>query len=122
MQKNKIIYELNCKGEFKLDKPLDESTLELLQHPYLSNLPTPEGDQYCWCYNGSNISIEPGNLCNYDLFLEWLRWIKYHIIIPKQNVLNGIVTWEGDYPNESDYGSIHIVNNEIKIEQSLING
>jgi hypothetical protein len=109
-------YTTEFKGEFNLDKPLDDETKNLLKqisdtrHEYEDN--TYPGIWCQWVYDQkwNTIKWDGG-----EKFYEYVKWIKYlikEVFAPKGYVINGDVEWQGD--EDDDKGLICIKNNKVK--------
>ena len=67
-----------------------------------------------WAPNEEGTAIEwDGGEKFYD-YVEWVRYIVEHFIIPWGYTLNGTVEWQGE--DSADTGKIHINNNVIGVE------
>jgi hypothetical protein len=80
----------------------------------------PQSQPSLWCQwepSEDGTRIEWNGVEKFDRYVEWLRYIIKHFLIPWDCVLNGEVQWEGEDPD--DVGVIRISDNAINTTRPL---
>jgi len=73
---------------------------------------------YCpWTPSKDGMEIIPDGSDKPYEYTKWLFFICRNFLEPKKHILNGIVKWQGEEPD--DFGQIEIINNEIRIYQGV---
>ncbi len=78
-------------------------------------------------------STQPGLWCQWEIsengtlkwdegekfyyYVEWLEYLIKNIFIPKDYILNGEISWEGE--DSDDFGTIVVVNNEVTTKEGI---
>jgi hypothetical protein len=113
-------YNTDFNGEFKFNKPLDDTTYKELVtlnktrhedgHSTKSKFPG------IWCHwvpskDGCSLEWDEGEKFYY--YIEWLKYIVKNILEPKGYAISGAVEWCGD--EQEDIGLIVAERNEIRV-------
>lgn len=137
-------YTTDFRGSFKINKPVDQSTFELLRglaetRRMKRNLEGygVEGEFYVADDNNNVIdhncppSTQPGLWCQWlidddcqtiewdggEKFYNYVEWIKYlinSVLAPRGYYVHGSIEWRGE--DWSDTGTIQVLNNTVNVE------
>ena len=104
-------YDVRFEGEFAIDRPIDEETMELL-----------EGlDWDYWKLSDTANTIEAlfdETNCRDEGFIQEIKDIMNDVLIPQGYHVNGKVHWYGD--DRYDMGWIAIENDKVKVCRAVI--
>jgi hypothetical protein len=109
-------YTTDFYGSFKLDRPLDIETFNLIndlqevRHEGPTKIPNV-GIWCDWAPNKDGTEIEWTGAEKFYDYVEWLEYIVNTFLAPKGYILNGEVEYQGE--DRSDMGMIVVKDNVI---------
>jgi hypothetical protein len=80
--------------------------------------PSTQPGLWCsWCPSEDGLGIEWNGMEKFYRYVEWIEYIIVKILAPRDYVLNGAVTWQGE--DEDDVGVIAINNNVVTTAEGI---
>jgi len=116
MKRSGLPEKYGVDGEFYCDSKKDEGFTEIpSQGKIVDGNEPPRTQPGLWCQwklQEDNQTIEWDGNEKFYAYIEWLKYIIDKILAPKDYVVNGEVTWNGE--EQGDTGKIIVTNNKIK--------
>ena len=113
-------YDTKFEGEFRLDRPLAAEHSAILQR-FADESHNDTDYPGIWCQwvpsaDGQALVWDQGEKF-YD-YVDWLKYLLTHYLIPWGYVLNGEVLWNGEAPG--DIGKITVTKTAVRSQEGRI--